>query len=57
MWQMEPNVKKDHEDFKKWWKEEGYKYKPESDEEADWCNVVRYCSWKAFKAGKAWNPT
>ena len=54
---MEPNVKKDHEDFKKWWKEEGYKYKPESDEEADWCNVVRYCSWKAFKAGKAWNPT
>jgi len=35
--------------FISWWKEKGYKYIPENEEEGDWCNVVKYWAWKAFK--------
>ena len=32
-----------------WWKIHGYKYKPESEEEADWVNIVKYWAWKAWE--------
>ena len=36
--------------FHKWWDESGYKYKPESDEEKDWYNIVMYWAWKGWEA-------
>ena len=32
-----------------WWKIHGYKYKPQTDAEADWVNVVKYWAWKAWE--------
>ena len=53
-WALKPTNerKKLNKEFNLWWKENGYKYIPESDEEADWCNVVRYWAWKGFEAGR-----
>jgi len=39
-------------EFKAWWNKNGYSYIPESDEEGEWCVVVRYWAWKGFEAGR-----
>lgn len=39
-----------HDLFAVWWKKEGYRFKPETDDEKDWINVVRYWAWKAWEA-------
>lgn len=36
-----------------WWKIHGYKYKPESEEEADWVVIVKYWAWKGWEARAA----
>lgn len=43
-----------NKDFKKWWREFGYHYEPETDEESDWVNMVRYWAWKSYKEGRSW---
>jgi hypothetical protein len=40
----------EHKKFKRWYNEYGYHYKPKTDEEADWLNVVSYWAWKAWEA-------
>jgi len=39
----------ENEKFNVWWLKDGYDYVPETDEEADWINVVRYWAWKAWE--------
>ena len=38
------------DEFYKWWKEKGYKYQPEDEEEGDWLIVIKYWAWKSWKA-------
>jgi len=36
--------------FQEYWNTKGFKYKPQTDEEGDWLNVVKYWAWKAWEA-------
>ncbi len=35
-------------DFTEWWAADGYKFKPETDEESEWLVQVRYWAWRAY---------
>ena len=41
-----------HKDFIAWWKKEGYGFIPETEEEEDWCNVVKYWAWNGYRKGR-----
>ena len=43
------DVSKENKKFSKWFKENGYQYEPETDDEAEWMLVVRYWAWKGWK--------
>jgi len=36
--------------FEGWFKKNGYKFTPTTDDEKDWFNVVRFWAWKAWEA-------
>ena len=46
-----------NKEFKEWWKKDGLKFKPETEEEEDMCIDIRYWAWKAYEAGRTMNDT
>ncbi|HDY66223.1 MAG TPA: hypothetical protein ENH85_00375 [Candidatus Scalindua sp.] len=46
-----------NKEFKEWWKKDGHKFKPETDEEADMCIDIRCWAWKGYLAGRTMNDT
>ena len=53
---MKPDTVEENKKFHEWWDAKGYKFKPETGDEMDWVNIVRFWAWKAWEARAQGEP-
>ena len=53
---MKPDTVEENKKFHEWWDAKGYKYEPETADEMDWVNIVRFWAWKAWEGRAQGEP-